>query len=214
VGLPDAALTEAKQRVRHAASAVGLTLTDRFVLINLRPADLPKHGSGFDLAIALAVLGVSSEVPSGRMHSVAHIGELSLDGSVRRPRGLLSAVLAAHSEGFNTVMVPAEAHAEALLVPGIEVIAVSTLRGAVNWYRGVHGEWSTERPRHPQRMSRSVEHDFAEVIGQNDAIESMLVAAAGRHHVHMSGRQVRVRLCWHRGCRLFCLRCPIGKRSW
>lgn len=187
VGLPDAALTEAKQRVRHAASALGLSLTDRFVLVNLRPADLPKYGSGFDLAIALAVLGVSSEVPTDRMHSIAHIGELSLDGSVRRPRGLLSAVLAAHAEGFTTVMVPEEAHSEALLVDGIKVIAVATLRGAVNWYRGVAGEWVCERPASPQQETIPTDQDYADVIGQNEAIDAMLIAAAGRHHVHMSG---------------------------
>ncbi|PIJ06102.1 Mg chelatase-like protein, partial [Leucobacter sp. OLES1] len=91
VGLPDTALAEAKSRVRVATEKVGLKLADRFILSNLAPAALPKHGSGFDLAIALAALAASGRAPAARMSSVVHLGELALDGELRRPPGLLSA---------------------------------------------------------------------------------------------------------------------------
>lgn len=198
VGLPDAALGEAKQRVRHAAQASGLTLTDRFVLINLQPADLPKHGSGFDLAIALAALAVSSSVPAERMHEVAHIGELGLDGTLQRPQGLLTAVVAAQRLGFTQVMVPAICAEEAALVPGIEVIAARNLQGAVNWYRGEDEGWwtpGTEKPERSfnnsgdlQKSNRYVHTpDTSEVVGQDEALEALRVSAAGRHNLQMVG---------------------------
>lgn len=198
VGLPDAALTEAKQRVRHAAAAMGLALTDRFVLVNLRPADLPKHGSSFDLAIALAVLCVSGGLANHpHMAETAHVAELGLDGTLRRPRGLLSAVIAAKAQGYSRTMVPLEALAEAQLVPGIEVIGAEDLQGAVNWYRKVQSGWSMTRSgasrdvpsgtvRDSSRPSEPAS-DIADVIGQELAVEALTIAAAGRHHLQMVG---------------------------
>ena len=80
IGLPDAALVEAKQRVKLATQQAGLSLSDRFLVVNLSPAALPKHGSGFDLAIALSALAASKHLPAGSLAEVAHIGELSLGG--------------------------------------------------------------------------------------------------------------------------------------
>ena len=191
VGLPDAALVEAKQRVRHAIAAMGLQLSDRFILVNLRPADLPKHGSAFDLAIALAVLGVSGAFSVSHALQTVHIGELGLDGTLRRPRGLLSSVIAAKKAGFVRVMVPFEGAAEARLVPDIDVVGVHDLRGAVNWYRGHPSGW--ERIDAPTVGAESLTPetnatpDFHEVIGQAEAVEALTIAAAGKHHVHMSG---------------------------
>ena len=108
IGLPDAALAEAKQRVRLAIQQAGMALSDRFIVVNLSPAALPKQGSGFDLAIALSALTASKQLPAAGLAEVAHIGELSLGGELRRPPGLLSAVLSAHRHGFLRVMVPAQ----------------------------------------------------------------------------------------------------------
>ena len=193
IGLPDAALAEAKLRVRLATQQAGLPLSDRFLIINLSPAALPKHGSGFDLAIALSALAASQRIPAGRLAEVAHIGELGLDGGLRRPPGLLSAVLAARRHGFSTVMVPAVCAAEAALVPDITVIAADTLHGAVAWYRGIAGEWgiaqpgSTALPAPPHTSDSQAQPDIAEVIGQTEALEALTVAAAGRHHLSMIG---------------------------
>ncbi|WP_349238632.1 YifB family Mg chelatase-like AAA ATPase [Leucobacter sp. UT-8R-CII-1-4] len=196
IGLPDASLTEAKLRVRQAAQQVGLALTDRFLVVNLSPAALPKHGSGFDLAIALASLAASKQMPSDRLTSVAHIGELGLDGGLRRPPGLLSAVLAARRHGFSTVMVPAVCAQEAALVPNITVVAAETLRDAVDWYRGVVGNWHIAQPGSAKEGTETdaattkqsfADPDIAEVIGQPEAVEALIIAAAGRHHLSMIG---------------------------
>lgn len=192
IGLPDAALAEAKQRVKLAAQQAGLGLSDRLLVVNLSPAALPKHGSGFDLAIALSALAASGHSPTERLSQLAHIGELSLDGGLRRPPGLLSAVLAAKRLGFEQVMVPAVCAREAALVPGIGVIAAESLAGAVAWHRGEAGGWAmAEEPAGEIAVAPSApgygEPDMADVIGQPEAVEALVVAAAGRHHLSMIG---------------------------
>ena len=192
IGLPDAALAEAKQRVRTASAQAGFPLTERFVVINLAPASLPKQGSGFDLAIALAALAASRKLPADRLTDTAHIGELGLDGGLRRPVGLLSSVVAARTLGFTRVMVPAESGEEARLVPGVEVIEAGSLSGAVAWHRREPGDWSDHAGRAldrtvPPQADGDHAPDMAEVIGQPEAVEAMVIAAAGRHHVSLIG---------------------------
>lgn len=194
IGLPDASLSEAKQRVRTATTQAGLPLSDRLVMVNLAPAALPKQGSGFDLAIALAALAASKHLPAKRLAETAHIGELGLDGSIRRPAGLLSAVIAAKELGFQRVMVPAEGGAEARLVLGLEVVEVSDLVSAVSWHRGepIHSDRPTpltvmQRPITAGHASPQKQPDMADVLGQPEAVEAMVVAAAGRHHISLLG---------------------------
>ncbi|MGD9606587.1 MAG: YifB family Mg chelatase-like AAA ATPase [Leucobacter sp.] len=215
IGLPDTALAESKQRVRLAAQRAGVGASERHVVVNLSPAALPKHGSGFDLAIALAVAAASGHLPGERMPSTAHLGELGLDGGLRRPPGLLSAVLSATALGFERVMVPRSCIPEAMLVSGIEVVGVQDLGEAVAWYRGEpearrlgesHGRAETiaggsvhepgqgsGSPPAPQGGESALDGtadiavDMAEVIGQPEAVEALTVAAAGRHHLSMVG---------------------------
>ncbi len=208
IGLPDAALAEAKQRVRLATQQVGMPLSDRFIIVNLSPAALPKQGSSFDLAIALSVLAASGHLPVDRLATTAHLGELSLDGALRRPAGLLSAVLSARGIGFGTVMVPAGCAREAALVPGIEVIAVHDLAGAVAWHRGESGNWwiGGEQPALEERVTRVPTApssalpsqggnpgrelgtpDMSDIVGQPEAVDALVIAAAGRHHLSMIG---------------------------
>lgn len=189
IGLPDVSLAEAKQRVRTATAQAGLPLSDRFVVVNLAPASLPKQGSGFDLAIALAALAASRHLPPDRLPHIAHIGELGLDGSIRRPTGLLSAVIAAQELGFAQVMVPREGVAEARLVRGIEIIGVSDLASAVSWHRGELVDPGDPPPDHSTRSqsSNTKPVDMADVRGQPEAVEAMTIAAAGRHHISLLG---------------------------
>lgn len=196
IGLPDTALAESKQRVRLAAQRAGVGASERHVVVNLSPAALPKQGSGFDLAIALAVAAAAGHVPAARMPGTAHLGELGLDGELRRPPGLLSAVLAARGLGFSRVMVPGSCAREAALVPDIEVIGAWDLAGAVAWHRGESGNWCVGPPddaaadaAHPVGGGSGavIERDMAEVIGQREAVEALVVAAAGRHNVSMIG---------------------------
>lgn len=193
IGLPDTALAEAKQRVKLATQQAGMPLSDRFLVVNLSPAALPKQGSGFDLAIALAALAASSHLPNDRLAHTAHIAELSLDGALRRPPGLLSTVLAAQRLGFERVIVPEVCAREAALVPGIEVIAADTLRGAVSWHRGESEGWriaaveTNDASVEPQPNDTFGAPDIADVVGQAETVEALVVAAAGRHHVSMVG---------------------------
>ena len=136
IGLPDAALNEARDRVRAAATNSGCPLPNRKLTVNLSPAALPKHGSGFDLAIAMAVLAAAGVISLDSVARVVHLGELGLDGRLRPIAGILPAVLAASRAGAAIVMVPAGNAGEASLVPGIRVVAVSSLRDAAIWHGG------------------------------------------------------------------------------
>ncbi|MBC9928035.1 MULTISPECIES: YifB family Mg chelatase-like AAA ATPase [unclassified Leucobacter] len=201
IGLPDAALAEAKLRVRLATAQADLPLTNRFLTVNLAPAALPKQGSGFDLAIALASLAASAQLPGSddvreRLASTAHLGELGLDGGLRRPDGLLGTVVAAQRLGFTRVMVPASCAAEAGLVAGMTVVAPETLAQAVDWYRGVpmqtHPAASADARFLGAQSDTPAQDpgdalDMVDVVGQPEAVEAMLVAAAGRHHLSLVG---------------------------
>ena len=136
VGLPDAALNEARERCRAAIAQVGLPWPAQLVTVNLSPATLPKAGSHYDLAIVSALLSAMEEVPPGRLAQSVLLGELALDGRVRPVRGLLPAVLAAAREGYGHVIVPADQVGEARLVEDVEVVGVSCLAELVGVLRG------------------------------------------------------------------------------
>lgn len=188
VGLPDASLAEAAARVRAAITNSGLTLPARKITVNLSPAAVPKFGSSFDLAIAITVLAANQPFEASRLSSVVHVGELALDGSVLAVNGVLPMVLAARNAGFASVVVPASNAQEARLVTGIEVIAVNNLRQAVRVH---HPSWQAtelvEPTEVPATITDSTQRDLADIYGQDSAVESMVVAAAGGHHVLMVG---------------------------
>ncbi|OOB90496.1 hypothetical protein B0T42_11345 [Rathayibacter sp. VKM Ac-2630] len=189
IGLPDAALSQAKERVRSAAINSGSVISEYKITVNLSPAAMPKHGSAFDLAIGLAALAALGEVNGESVASVVHVGELGLDGRLRSVPGVLPAVLAAARAGRRRVMVPLEDRAEAELVDGVEIIAVSSLAAAAVW----HGaEWEVPVLPAPAAQGQvPVEPvsrlDFADVIGNEEAAEAMIAAAAGGHHVFLLG---------------------------
>src|SRR4051794_40169506 len=120
-GLPDVALHEARDRVRAAVVNSGQTWPNRRITVNLLPATLPKHGSGFDLAIACALLAGAGELPAAPMDGVVVLGELGLDGTVRPIRGMLPMVAAALHAGITRVVVPLANAREATVVPGVTV---------------------------------------------------------------------------------------------
>ncbi|WP_309615880.1 YifB family Mg chelatase-like AAA ATPase [Salinibacterium sp.] len=188
IGLPDAALGEAKDRVRSAATNSGCGLPNRKITVNLSPAALPKHGSGFDLAIALAALAAAGSIKPESIDRVLHLGELGLDGRLRPIDGILPCVLAASRAGFTTVMVATGNADEAALVPGVRVIPVASLRDAAIWHGGEFVPEPVEailRPAPQERIDDS--GDLADVAGNVDAVEAMIVAAAGGHHVFLLG---------------------------
>ncbi len=201
VGLPDAAVYEARDRCRAAVAATGLEWPRTALTINLTPASLPKAGSQYDIAIAAAVLAAAGAVPEDAVRQVVLLGELGLDGRVRRIRGVLPAVLAAKAHGYRSVVVPAGQRTEAALVEGMEVHTVATLRELVSFLRG--DDPTLLRPlrrSHAAEDPDSYDHedpgadasedaplDFADVVGQGEALLAAEVAAAGRHHLALFG---------------------------
>jgi magnesium chelatase family protein len=190
VGLPDASLSEARDRVRAAAHNSGLSLPGRRVTVNLSPASVPKRGSIFDLAIAVAILAADGKLRSASVESLIHLGELGLDGSLRAVDGILPAVLAAKRAGWKSVIVPTQNLAEACLVEGVEVRGASNL-AQVALFHGANIEAdeligsSADGGDKPE--FESVGADFADVIGQDEAVEAAAIAAAGAHHMLLIG---------------------------
>lgn len=195
VGLADTAIKEARERVRAAINAVGISWAERRVTVNLSPADIPKTGTGFDLALAVALLSAGGYINPALARGVVHIGELSLDGFLRPVRGVLPAVNAAVAAGYNTVIVPTQCADEARLVPAAQVIGASNLAQVLCYYgnhqvalpRGRKVNQTSPAPYAQSQASQANELDLSQVVGQSEARYALEVAAAGGHHMLMIG---------------------------
>lgn len=185
VGLPDAALREARDRTRAALINSGEKWPSGSVVISLSPASLPKAGSLFDLAIAGGVLAASGEVPTDRLGGTVLLAELGLDGRARPVLGALPAVAAAAEQGFTRFVVAHGNAAEAGLVPDIDVIAVDTLADLCMWLRGGTLPQPPPRPEPPAVVAHGP--DLSEVLGQPVARRAVEIAAAGGHNLMMLG---------------------------
>ncbi|MER5219112.1 YifB family Mg chelatase-like AAA ATPase [Streptomyces flaveus] len=209
VGLPDKSLSESRDRVRAAVVNSGGEWPQKKLTVGLSPASVPKCGSGFDLAVACAVLGASERIDPRVLPDIVMIGELGLDGRVRPVRGVLPAVLAAADAGYEQVVVPECAAAEASLVPGVSVLGVRSLRQliAVLTDEPVPDEEPDEQGR-PDPLLAGLRmpgtgaatgmhsmgaaqhdhgHDLADVVGQLSARTAVEIAAAGGHHLFLEG---------------------------
>ncbi len=188
-GLPDTACGQAPDRVRSAATSCGVPVPPHRVTVNLSPASIPKRGSGFDLAIAVAVLAAAGVLAREPVQDVVHLGELALDGRLRGVRGVLPAVLEAARRGVRHVVVPAENVAEAQLVDAVTVHGAGSLEEVLRWYRaaaeGASLPVAPSRAGLDERPSPGV--DLADVVGQPEARVALELAATGAHHVLMTG---------------------------
>jgi len=197
VGLPDASLVEARDRVRAASANAGCPLPSRRITVNLSPAALPKTGTAFDLAVAAALLAASGQVPAESVAGRVHLGELGLDGRVRPVRGVLPATIAAVRAGRGRLVVPEANAVEARLVPGAEVTSVRHLADVVALHRGeppadldgllgLLGDAPEPEGAAGPGPERIVP-DLADVVGQAEGRHALEVAAAGGHHLLLVG---------------------------
>lgn len=189
IGMADKAIGEARQRVHNACANSELPLPRRKLTVSLSPAALPKHGSGFDVAIAISALATEYEMDADSLAQTVHVGELGLDGRLRPVAGVLPSVVAAARAGMKRVVVPEACRAEAALVTDIEVTGAIDLRDVAR----LHGVEVADAGNQAVPQAAVVladatpGEDLADIVGQHDAVDALVVAAAGGHHVLMSG---------------------------
>src|SRR6266550_524882 len=184
VGLVDRAVQEAKHRIRSGVASAELEWPNRRITVNLAPAQLKKEGSAFDLPIALAILAASGQIPAERLVDHAAVGELGLDGRLRRVGGVLAVAEGATRAAIDKLLCPADSAAEAALA-GVQPVPVRHLAEAVAYLRG-ETELRWERQQNGSAPERPLP-DLAEVRGHERARRALEIAAAGRHNLLLAG---------------------------
>jgi magnesium chelatase family protein len=197
VGLGDTAVQEAKERIRSAIKNSGFTYPQTKKIINLAPADLKKHGPQFDLPMALGLIAASGHAGIYNFSNTIIVGELALDGSVRPVSGILTMALFAKHSGWRRMIVPAENLCEARLVKGLEIFPIRHLReiaepetmsniGACSYDENGDGD-KHKLGQNSSAQSQDSQIDFADIKGQEFAKRALTIAAAGGHHIRLTG---------------------------
>lgn len=190
VGLANKAIDEAKERIRSGIKNSELSVPRKRITLNLAPADLPKDGSAYDLPMAIAVLAASQQIKTDSLSSSLFVGELSLDGSLRAIRGVISHTEVAKQRGFSRIFLPKVNAAQASLVEGIEIIPVESLNQICKHLNGVK-PIKAQPPLNIAELSRNrlsnKAVDFTDIYGQQHAKRALEIAVAGHHNILLSG---------------------------
>lgn len=189
VGLPDSAVRESRERVKASIKNSSLQFPNKAYVVNLSPADLPKHSTSYDLAIAVGVLAATDQIPLTALEGALFIGELSLDGRVRHVKGTMPMAYAARQHGYDTIYVAAEDAAQAALVEDMTVIPVESLGQLVEHLYGLAPIPPFQRETIALDRAPDADNhvDFASIKGQQHVKRTLEIAAAGNHNVRMVG---------------------------
>jgi magnesium chelatase family protein len=194
VGFANKAVDEAKERLRGAFANCRLQMPRKRVIINLAPADVPKADSGFDLAIAVAILAASQQIQTASFGDAVFIGELGLDGTARAVRGIIGKILAGRSHGIDTFYIPKANMNQAQLVPDIRLYAVENLSQLYGHFIGIeplavsltgHGQLPELSDR--TMSTKDAPPSLSEIVGQENAKRALQIAAAGGHNILLNG---------------------------
>ena len=189
VGLPDVAVRESHQRIKAAFKNNKLHFPGKEVTINMSPADIRKEGSVYDLPIAIGILAVTNQVKADKLPDYLLLGELSLDGTIQKTRGVLAIALQAKAEGFKGLIVPYENASEAAIVSGLEIYGVHNIRDVILILNGKKNalKVATIRMEDIQQENLLANPDFSDVKGQLHVKRAFEIAAAGGHNLILIG---------------------------